>query len=177
MFNVGDAVYHPINGAGIIANLQRMPTLKIGQEFYKIRMLASTKTTLLVPVGRAGELGLRLAATRDQVVDVLSLLASRPVDLPQEHRARYEMCEEKLDAADIMQTAEVVRDLSWRRIQHDTLNVPGRRIFMKAMALLAGELAVAQDVTLAEAEGQIDEILQRQTLVRETTVTQATDAG
>ena len=136
MFEVGDAVYHPANGAGVIASLQRMPALTKGQQFYRIRMLASTKTTLLVPVGKADELGLRPAATVDQVVDVMGRLSSRPIDLPQKHALRYKMCQEKVDAADIMLTAEVVRDLAWRRVQHDSLNVPGRRIFKKAINCL-----------------------------------------
>ena len=162
MFDVGDAVYHPTHGAGVIANVRNMPTLRKGQQFYRIRMLAGTKTILLVPVRNAEELGLRPAVTRDQVADVMRILSSEPVMLPDKHKQRYSVCQEKLDAADTMRTAEVVRDLSMRRVQHDHLNVPGRLIYKKAMGLLAGELAVAQDVTLAEAEAQIDEALKQQ---------------
>jgi CarD family transcriptional regulator len=159
MFVVGDAVYHPAHGAGVIANLRRMPALRKGQQFYRIRMLAGANTTLLVPVAKAEELGLRPAATKNQVIDVIRILSSEPVILPETHKQRYSVCQEKLDAADTMRTAEVVRDLTMRRIQHDHLNVPGRHIFKKAMGLLAGELALAQGVTLAEAKEQINEAL------------------
>ncbi|MGC9521313.1 MAG: CarD family transcriptional regulator [Anaerolineae bacterium] len=159
MFDVGDAVYHPTNGAGVIANLQRLPALKKDQRFYKIRMLGKTRTVLMVPVKKAEELGLRYAVSKDKVQEVLDLLSSEPEELPKQHKRRYKVCNDKLDTADIMQIAEVVRDLTWRRIENEKLNVPGRRIFKKAMELLTGELAVAQGLNLQAAEEQINEAL------------------
>jgi CarD family transcriptional regulator len=164
MFEVGDAVYHPTNGAGIIAKLHRMPALKKGQRFYRIRMLDGAKTVLSIPVRKAGELGLRAAADRDQAEEILKILASQPVALPDQHKQRYRACEEKLDAAEMLQTAEVVRDLAWRQAQHDRLNVPGRRIYKRAMKLLAGELAIAQGISFSEAEEQIRVVLKAQTM-------------
>lgn len=164
MFDVGDAVYHPTNGAGVIANLQSMPTLRKGQRFYKIRMLGKGKTVLMVPVSKAEELGLRRAVSKEMVREVLEVLAADPTDLPKKHKRRYKVCQDKLDTADTIQIAEVVRDLTWRRLKNDKLNVPGRRIYKKALKLLVGELAVAQDVSLQDAEEQINEALKAQTL-------------
>jgi CarD family transcriptional regulator len=167
-YEVGDAVFHPVNGAGVIAKLQRMPTLRKGQRFYRIRMLVGTKTVLWVPVREADELGLRPAADRSKAAEALRMLSSQPTELPDQHKQRYQVCEQKLDAADTMRTAEVVRDLTWRRIQHNKLNVPGQRIFKRAVELLAGELAVAQGITLTEAEQQINEALESHTVTADT---------
>ena len=164
MFEVGDAVYHPTNGAGIIAKVQRMPTLRKDQRFYRIRMLSSTKTVLWVPVRKADELGLRPAVDRSQAEEVLKVLASEPIELPDKHKQRYSACEEKLEAANAIRTAEVLRDLTWRCVQHDRLNVPGNRIFKRAMKLLTGELAAAQSITLSEAEEQIHDALRPHTV-------------
>lgn len=158
-FNVGDAVFHPTNGAGVIANLQSLPALKSGQRFYKIRILGKTNTVIMVPVKKAEELGLRPAVKRDEVEQVLDVLAAQPTTLPKAHKRRYKVCQDKLDTADVMRIAEVVRDLTWRRIRNDKLNVPGMRIFKKAMSLLTGELAVAQGVNLQVAEEQINDAL------------------
>jgi CarD family transcriptional regulator len=159
MFDVGDAVYHPTNGAGVIASLQTMPTLRKGQKFYKIRMLGNGRTVLMVPVKKAKELGLRKAVTKQEIAQVLDTLSAQPTDLPNRHKRRYKVCQDKLDTADTLQIAEVVRDLTWRRIQAEKLNVPGQRIFKKAMKLLVGELAVAQGISLQEAEEQVNETL------------------
>ena len=161
MFDIGDAVYHPTNGAGVVSKLQKMPTLRKGQKFYKIKMLDKTNTVLMIPVRKAEEIGLRRAVTESQVDEVLDILASEPEELPQKHKSRYKVCQDKLDTGDARQIAEVVRDLTWRRIQEDRLNVPGRRIFKKAMRLLTGELAVVQGLELAEAEEQINEVLKQ----------------
>ena len=159
MFDIGDAVYHPTNGAGVIARLQTMPTLKKGQQFYRIRMLGRGRTVLMVPVKKAEELGLRKAVAREEIDHVLHILSGDPTELPKKHKRRYKVCQDKLDTADTIQIAEVVRDLAWRRHKHEKLNVPGRRIYKKAMNLLVGELAVAQDVSLQDAEEQVTEAL------------------
>jgi CarD family transcriptional regulator len=159
MFDVGDAVYHPTNGAGVIARLQKMPTLKKGQEFYEIRMLGKGRTVLMVPVTKAEELGLRKAVAKEEVGQVLDVLSASPTDLPKKHKRRYQVCQDKLDTAETMQIAEVVRDLTWRRHENENLNVPGRRIYKKAMQLLVGELAVSQDISLQDAEEQVHQAL------------------
>ncbi len=160
MFDIGDAVYHPSNGAGVIANLKQLPALKKGQRFYRIRMLGKTRTVIMVPVKKAEALGLRPAVSRDEVEDVLDLLSSEPMALPKKHKRRYKVCQDKLDTAETRQIAEVVRDLTWRQIENEKLNVPGRRIYKKALKLLTGELAVAQGVNLEVAEEQINAALQ-----------------
>jgi RNA polymerase-interacting CarD/CdnL/TRCF family regulator len=67
-----------------------------------------------------------------------------------------------LDTGNTEKIAEVLRDLTWRRIQEEKLNVPGRRIFNRGMKLLTGELAVSQGITLQSAEEQINTALQEQ---------------
>jgi CarD family transcriptional regulator len=162
MFDVGDEVYHPTNGAGVIANLQKMPALKKGQRFYKIEMLDKTNTVLMVPVKKAEEIGLRPAISKSKVNEILDLLSSTPESLPKKHKRRYKVCQDKLDTGNITQIAEVVRDMAWRRLENDKLNVPGRRIYKKALKLLIGELAVVQGVELLEAEEQVNEALKSQ---------------
>jgi RNA polymerase-interacting CarD/CdnL/TRCF family regulator len=53
----------------------------------------------------------------------------------------------------------VVRDLEWRRKQGQRLNVPGERIYKKAMLFLTGELAVSQNIDVPTAEKQVSHIL------------------
>ena len=162
MFRVGEAVYHPNNGAGIIANLQDMPAMDEPQQCYKIRILGKTKTMVMVPVQKAEEIGLRRAVAKSDVKEVLDILSSEPTNLPKQHKRRYKVCNDKLDTGDTEKIAEVLRDLTWRRIQEEKLNVPGRRIFNRGMKLLTGELAVSQGITLQSAEEQIHTALQAQ---------------
>ena len=164
MFNVGDAVYHPTNGAGVIANLQRLPALSEDQRYYKINMLDSSDTVLMVPVREAENLGLRHAVSSDGVREVLRVLSSPPAPLPAAHKERYKLCQDKLSTANAVEIAEVVRDLANRQVANERLNVPGSRIYKKGLELLTGELAVAQGLSLEAAGPQIHAALDAYTV-------------
>jgi len=87
MYNIGDAVFHPTSGAGIITKLERMPEIKKGSRFYRIRMLQKNNTVLRIPVSRAEELGLRPALAQEEVGQILDILSAQAEELPQAHSA------------------------------------------------------------------------------------------
>lgn len=161
MFEVGDAVVHPEKGAGIIQSLRRM--LAMGKKlYYKIQIVNhKTKTTLMVPVKGAEKLGLRPAIPEDDLDKVWETLSASPQALPDVHKQRYKLLNNNLSQGTILSTAEVVRDLAWRREQTGRLNVPGQRIYDKAIQLLASELAVSQEIQLESAKRQIRRELQK----------------
>lgn len=163
MYNIGDAVFHPTGGAGIITKLERMPAIEKGLRFYRIRMLQKNNTVLRVPVSRAEELGLRPALAQEEVGQVLDILSSQPEELPQAHTVRYKECQARLDTGETRSLAALVRDLSWQQIVAGKLNAPGQRIFKRAKRLLAGELAVTQETDVQAAEEQIRDALNRMT--------------
>jgi CarD family transcriptional regulator len=164
MFAIGDAVYHPTNGAGVIDNLQRLPALSKDQKYYRICMLDGTATIMMIPVGEAEALGLRRVISPEAVEDVLAVLSSPPAALPTDHKQRHKVCQDRLDASATLEIAEVVRDLAWRQSGLDKLSVPDMRTFKKAMMLLTGELAIAQGLSLQAAEEQIQKTLETQLL-------------
>ena len=161
MYSVGDAVFHPTNGAGVITKVERMPAIQSDLRFYKILMTDRNETVLRVPVTKADDLGLRPALPPAEVVQVLSILSGTPENLPEPNKDRYRACQERLDSAETEALAALVRDLAWRQIVADRLNAPAQRIFSQAKKLLAGELAVSQGTSVQAAEEQIQEALQR----------------
>ncbi len=161
MFQVGDAVVHPVNGAGFVAKLHSMPGFDEEKPCYKIEILGRTKTTLMVPVERAEEVGLRRAITVPHLDRVWDVLRGEPEALPDNHKTRYKQMEDKLHTGEVLQIAEVVRDMAWRQRQADHLNVPGRRIYLRGMELLISELAVAQTIEIEAAELQVEKLLKK----------------
>ena len=163
MYNIGDAVFHPTSGAGIITKLERMPEIKKGSRFYRIRMLQKNNTVLRIPVSRAEELGLRPALAQEEVGQILGILSAQAEELPQAHTQRYKECQARLDTGDTRAIAALIRDLSWQQIVAGKLNAPGQRIFKRAKRLLSGELAVTQETDVQDAEEQIRDALKRTT--------------
>ena len=159
MYNIGDAVFHPTGGAGIITKLERMPAIKKGLRYYRIRMLQKNRTVLRIPVSKAEELGLRPALAQEEVGQILDILSAQPEELPQAHTVRYKECQARLDTGETRTIAALIRDLTWQQIVAGKLNAPGQRIFKRAIGLLAGELAVTQAIDVLAAEEQIRDAL------------------
>jgi CarD family transcriptional regulator len=159
MFETGDAVIHPANGAGIIVGLAKMPMLDKRQQYYKIEILGKTKTIIMVPVEGAEALGLRPAISSVELEQVWRILSDSPEDLPDDNKKRYKVLEDKLKTQETFKVAEVVRDLAWRKLCKDRLNTPAQRIYDQAIRLLAGEVAVSQGVQIQSARSHIIKML------------------
>jgi len=160
MFKVNDPVVHPGKGAGVVLDIKRMPRLKGNQRYYKIKIVGrDEKTTLMVPLKKAEEIGLRPAIPEANLGQVWEILSGQPLGLPAQHKKRYQLLKDKLSTGEVGRAAEVVRDLEWRRLQIRRLNVPGERIYKKAMRFLVGELAVSQGVEVQTVEEKVTRLL------------------
>lgn len=161
MFDTGDAIVHPTRGVGVIVNIQEREWQGSSSRYYQIELLGSEPTLkLLIPVEEAEGLGLRRAIESSEIDQVWKVLTSEPNELPSNHKTRHSQLRDKLHDGDIYQTAEILRDLTWRQKKEDHLTTRGKRIYDNALVFLAGEVAAAQDTDVAEAEAQIRERLQ-----------------
>jgi RNA polymerase-interacting CarD/CdnL/TRCF family regulator len=158
-FQIGDAVVHPVRGAGVIAGLKRFEALGDKEEYYQIDLLRRTNTNLMIPVKDAESQGLRPAVPSNKLERVWRIFYKEPEQLPSNHRARYKVINERLQAGDIYQLTAAVRDMAWRRRENDGFTTKGKRLYEKGVRLLAGEIAVSQGIGLADAEEQIQEQL------------------
>jgi RNA polymerase-interacting CarD/CdnL/TRCF family regulator len=62
----------------------------------------------------------------------------------------------KLNTRDVLQVAEVVRDVRWRRRRTGGLTTRDTQMYNDGMMRLAGEIAVVQDIELVDAEAEIE---------------------
>jgi CarD family transcriptional regulator len=162
MFNTGDAIVHPTRGVGVVVNIQEREWQGSSSRYYQIELLGREPSLkLMIPIEEADELGLRLAIQQSEVEQVWRVLRSEPEALPSNHKTRHKLLRDKLHAGDIFQVAEVLRDLTWRQKEEDHLTTRGKRIYKEALMFLAGEVAAAQGIDVAEAKTQIREELRR----------------
>ncbi len=151
MFNFGDKVIHPAYGAGTIVDIQEK---QIGDEqrTYYIIELLSQDGTLMVPVARASDVGLRLPIEKPN--RVLQVLTSEPTLLSDDHRERQELISADLRSGDVLKISQVVRDLA-NRDNAGGLTEADLRLFRKAQEFLVGELALSQGVDVDTARDQV----------------------
>ncbi len=155
MFNIGDKVIHPAYGAGSIVDIAEK---QIGDEqrtYYVIELLMQTGT-LMVPVTRANDLGLR--SPHKTLGPVMRVLPSEPTELLSDHRKRQELVSIDIRSGDVMKISEVVRDLA-HRDRENSLTEADLRLYRQAQELLAGELSLSQGTDVESARDQIKLIL------------------
>ena len=151
MFNVGDKLVHPTYGAGIITDIQDKE-IRDEQRVYYIIKLLSQDGTLMVPVSRADDVGLRRPTGKPK--RVLQMLTSEPVLLSDNHRERQECIGNDLRSGSVQKISEVVRDLAYRD-HAGRLTEADLRLYRKAQELLAGELALSQGIDVETARDQV----------------------
>ncbi len=156
MFNVGDKVIHPAYGAGTIVTIEEKQIGDQQRTYYVIELLTQTGT-LMVPVTRAEELGLRPPVGHtDQVLQVLT---SQPTPLSNDHRERQELISTDLRSGDVLKISEAIRDLAHRE-RADKLTEADMKLFRQAQEFLAGELALSQDIDVEAAQRQVETVLE-----------------
>jgi CarD family transcriptional regulator len=158
-FKAGDAVVHPVRGAGVIQGVEERDWRGNNTQYYRIGLLGHPGSSLMVPIETAKTIGLRSAIPQSRLKKVWRVLCDDPRKLPPEHKDRYQLLEDKLHAGKVLKVAEAVRDMAWRRQQEGRLTTRGKRIFEEGMTLLAGEIAATQGIDLADAEAQVKEKL------------------
>ncbi len=149
MFETGDKVVHPGHGPGVITGIERRQMLGEEKQYYVIKILTGGGT-LMTPVDRATEIGLRSTISNASVKRLLKSLSDQPEELPDDFRERQAAIEERLREGDVFSTALVVRDLAWYG-QTRSLTKRDQQLMQQAEELIAAELALIEDIEVKEA--------------------------
>lgn len=152
MFSIGDKVVHPLYGAGTVVSIDRKQINLQCQAYYIIELL-TMQGTLMVPVERADQVGLRYPV--EKVETVIQILQSEPANLPNDHRERQDAIWSTIRTGDTVKISEVVRNLAWRD-RESKLTAADAQLFQRAQEFLAGELALCQGVELEIAQRQVE---------------------
>jgi CarD family transcriptional regulator len=154
---VGDKVVHPGYGPGTITSIEHRQVVGEAKKYYVIDML-NEGGTLMTPVERAAEIGLRPALGDRAMKRLLKSLSTPPGTLSTDFRERQTDVEERLKEGDIFATAEVVRDMAWHGQVHG-LTKRDTQLRQRAEQLLAGELALVREIDVKEALEEVQAIL------------------
>jgi CarD family transcriptional regulator len=158
MFTTGDKVVHPGHGPGVIRGIERRRMLGEEKQYYIIDMVAGSGT-LMTPVAKADEIGLRPAISNVSVKRLLNELAEEPATLPNDFRERQNDVEERLKEGDVFVVARVIRDLAWYG-QNQGLTKRDSQLMQRAEELVAGELALVKGIEIKEALDQVQAVME-----------------
>lgn len=161
MFNIGDKVVYPMHGAGTIEAIEEKEMLGNIEDYYIIKMPVG-EMKLMVPTSKVENVGIREVSDKsisEKVFDVLE----KPKD-PYVHDVnwskRYNLNVEKIKSGDILEVAEVVRELSHRHMERG-LSIGEKKMLSTAKDILLSEMVLSQneshDVLDAKIESAIED--------------------
>ncbi|MCL7451764.1 MAG: hypothetical protein M8467_01815 [Anaerolineae bacterium] len=156
-YSVGDKVVHPYHGPGQIIGVERKELIDEAKRYYVIQIPVQD-LTVYVPRRTVDEVGVRPAMSRAKLSRVIETLKGRPRHLPPDHKDRQELVWEKLKTGNVMQLAEVVRDLIWHKELAHLTKKDGDYLD-RGRSLLAAEMALVSDSDIDEAERMINDTL------------------
>lgn len=157
MFKVGDKVVYPMHGAGVIEAIEEKEVLGARQRYYVMR-LPIGDLKVMIPTDNVGEIGIRGIIDDRMVEEVFDVLKGDKTKMSQNWNKRYRANLEKIRSGDILEVAEVVRNLSIRD-REKGLSSGERKMLDNARQILVSELVLAkssdQDTIFDEIEAAL----------------------
>ncbi|MDD3303817.1 MAG: CarD family transcriptional regulator [Clostridia bacterium] len=146
MFNIGDKVVYPMHGAGTIESIEEREMLGNSEDYYIIKM-PTGGMKLMVPTSKVSNIGIREVSEKSEADKVFGVL-EKPKS-PYVHDAnwskRYNMNVDKIKSGDILEVAEVVRELSHRHMERG-LSIGEKKMLATAKNILISEMVLSEEV-------------------------------
>lgn len=159
-FGVNEYVVYPTHGVGKIMGVE---SEKIGDYELKVFVIAFEKDKMIlrVPVGRAEAAGLRAISPADQINRAMATLKGRAKIARGMWSRRAQEYEAKINSGNLVQIAEVVRDLH-KNVDQSERSYSERMIYETAMHRLCGEVAASERVDIKIAQDKLLKMLRKQ---------------
>jgi len=156
-FAIGDKAVYPSQGVAEVVGLERKEVFGKIQRFYVLRAMDSG-LRILVPVDKAGQVGLRRVADSGEIQEVMAILREKEVHVDkQTWNRRYRGFMEKIKSGSLFEVAEVFRDL-YRLKGLKTLSFGERRMLDTARGLIVQELSVARQSDQTKVARELEQI-------------------
>ena len=162
MFNVGDKIVYPMHGAGVIKNIEEKEILGEKSKYYIMEMPIG-EMRVMIPVGKADEVGVREIISMEEMEEVVTILEGDKSKMPQNWNRRYRANMDKIKSGDIFEIAIVVRNLMLLDVEKG-LSTGERKMLGDAKQMLVSEMVLVYDKTVEEVEEMITKSIDYQSV-------------
>ena len=112
-FSIGQPVVYPQQGLGIIQSIRERTKNGETIKYYAI-YLQQADMTLMIPVDRAIEMGVRAIVSRDEALKAINSMSGRVESMPADWKLRYQRNQDLIKTGTIGAIAKVVQSLYHR---------------------------------------------------------------
>lgn len=148
-FKVGESIVYPAHGVGQISAIEEQEVAGYSLELFVIDF-EKDKMRLKVPVAKAVSIGMRKLSETDFVERALKVVQGRARIKRTMWSRRAQEYDAKINSGDLIQIAEVVRDL-YRAENQPEQSYSERQLYEAALDRMARELSAVQKISDTEA--------------------------
>jgi len=152
-YKLKQQVVYPLQGVGQVISIEKRP-FKDQKLLYYIIYLEVTDMTVMVPVDKADELGIRAIVSKKKSDEALTLISEEFEPIPADWKLRYQMNLDLLKQGSIKDIATVVRAL-YHRSKVKELPILERKLFDSALRLLVDEVSFS----LNKSKDDVEELI------------------
>jgi CarD family transcriptional regulator len=158
-FEVGDKVIYPNQGLGVIERIETRTIMGTTCGFYSLRM-ASSDTTVLVPVDNVEDVGLRGAIGDHEVKKLFTLLGNGKIDNHQNWKGRFKDNSNKMRTGSLYDVIDVLKSLN-HLSQTKNLSFREKRMLDRAKFLVVSEISEVVSEPVETIEERVEKALER----------------
>jgi len=158
-FEIGDKVIYPNHGLGVVDRIEEKTILGTTCGFYSLRM-ATSDTTVLVPVDNVDDVGLRRAISDNEVKKLFTLLGNGKIENHQNWKGRFKDNSDKMRTGSLYDVVDVLKSLN-HLSQSKNLSFREKRMLDRAKFLVISEISEVMSESSEAIEDRVDKALER----------------
>ncbi len=152
-YQVNQKIVYPSQGVGKITDIKKKK-FKDQVLLYYVIYLEVSDMTVMIPVDRCEEMGIRAIVSPEEAEKALSMIGEEFEPVTSDWKLRYQMNLELLKKGSVTDIASIVRCL-YHRSKVKELPILERKLYDSAKKLLEDEISFALDKTVKEVEAMI----------------------
>jgi CarD family transcriptional regulator len=153
-YTAGQVLVHPHHGPATVEEVIVRAVRGVSTQYLRLKV-HRTSLVIGIPVAKAEEVGIRPVAGPEELARLFDVLRAPSGEVDPTWSRRFKDHHDKLRHGDLFLTGGVVRDLM-RRQRDNGLSLGEKDLLKEARSLVVDEIALAMDITEAEAGAVLD---------------------
>lgn len=160
MYSIGDKIFYPMHGAGIIEAIEEKEVLGEKQLYY-IMNLSLGNLHVMIPTQKTTRLGVRGIVNSNEMENALNLFSSDgEMEISVHPNQRYRNNMDKMKTGDIYEGARVIRDLN-KISKKKSLGTSDKQMLNNARQILISEIVLVKDMVQEQATDYLNEVMNK----------------
>jgi CarD family transcriptional regulator len=158
MFQIGDKIFYPMHGAGVIEAIEEKEILGKKQLYY-VMDIPLRNMQAMIPLVKTEDLGIRQVVDSEMIEKVFTNFQPVETDPISNPILRHRSNISKMKSGDIFQEAQVICDLT-RMGKKKPLGAGDKILLNDARKILISELVMVKDIEHDQAADLLDKVIE-----------------